>query len=447
MNVFPLQRVGNSAPGNFKTRIRHRRITDNIELDGSCRIGNQLVCPLLFLIQETYRERGLQIEHGKAVRTKFRHVIYTHLQGYRIRVRHVREERIVRTAVQREPSQTDARRVKRLRRVRTAEDINKRNIRKRIRRHREIDFARLGQVTRQRELQHVRARSKGTVPHNRDRINYKASHVRIDFDSSDSSRQNFHAIRRNPVVIAKQHKHGLRKRRIDMRRTRHVTADRFVHEQLQDGILDGPVNRRFFHRIISLLRLQVDGRTHLEIRTRCVAFREENVERVFAPFDKLQRRVVLPDCIQVHASLYRAVAPANINDKAVIDKDPDVIIATEFEILSLHVLELRRDLHRKAVIVATPANLPVKFRIRYCSRRIEILEIVNRIKSWIDCIVAVAFLVREVRLPKAFFVQGQTNIAAHTVLVFIARGILRNHLRNKPLLDFVRSRTLVPRIN
>ena len=141
------------------------------------------------------------------------------------------------------------------------------------------------------------------------------------------------------------------------------------------------------------------------------------------------------------------MAPANVHDKAVIDKDPDVIVTTELEVLPLHVLELRRDLHRKTVIVTAPANRPVKLRVRYRPCRIEILEIVNRIKSRIDGIVAVAFLVREVRLPKAFFVQRQTNITAHAVLVFIARGILRDHLRDKPLLDFVRRRALVPRIN
>ena len=288
MNAFPFQGIGNSTSGNFKTRIRHRRIADNIELDGSSRIGNQLVRPLLFLVQETYRERSFQIQNCKAVRTKFRHIEYAHLQRYRIRIRHMREERIVRTAVQREPPQTDSRRVKYLERISSIENIDKRNIRKRVRRHREINFTGLRQVARQRELQHVGARSKRTVPHNSDGIYHETRHVRLNFDSRNGSRQNFHAVRRNPFVIAIQHKHGLRKRRINMRRTRHVTADRFIHKQLQNGILDCTVGSRFLYRIVTLLRLQVDRGAHLEIRARRIAFREENVERVFAPFDKLQ---------------------------------------------------------------------------------------------------------------------------------------------------------------
>ena len=61
------------------------------------------------------------------------------------------------------------------------------------------------------------------------------------------------------------------------------------------------------------------------------------------------------------------MAPADIHDKAVVDIDPHVVVAAELEILTFHVLELRRDLHRKAVIVVTPANVPVELRIRNLS--------------------------------------------------------------------------------
>ena len=71
--------------------------------------------------------------------------------------------------------------------------------------------------------------------------------------------------------------------------------------------------------------------------------------------------------------------------------------------------------------MAAAANVPVKLRIRNLSCRIEILEIVNRIKSRIDGIVAVAFLVRKVRLPKTFFVQRQADVSTNAVLVFVAR--------------------------
>ena len=260
------------------------------------------------------------------------------------------------------------------------------------------------------------------------------------------SRQNFHTVRRNPFVIAEQHKERLRQRRINVSRAGHVAADGFIHEQLQNGILDCSIGRRLFHRIIRFLRLQVDGGTHLEVRTRRIAFREEYVERIFAAFDKLQRRIVLPYRIQVHATLDRAMAPANIYDKTVVDKDPYVIVPAEFKVLAFHVLELRRNLHRKAVIVTAAAYFPVELRIGNRPRRIEILEIVNRIESRIDGIVAVAFLVRKVRLPKTFFVQRQADVTTNTVLVFVARRILCNHLRNEPLFNFVCRRAQVPRV-
>ena len=88
------------------------------------------------------------------------------------------------------------------------------------------------------------------------------------------------------------------------------------------------------------------------------------MERVFTTFNQLERRIIFANRIQVHATFNRAMATADIDDKAVVDKHPHIIIATEFKVLPLHIPELRRNLHSKAVIVLTALDIPVKLRIQ-----------------------------------------------------------------------------------
>jgi hypothetical protein len=57
------------------------------------------------------------------------------------------------------------------------------------------------------------------------------------------------------------------------------------------------------------------------------------------------------------------VATADVHHQAVVDVDPHVVIAAELEILARNVLELRRNLHREAVIVAAATHVPVELRI------------------------------------------------------------------------------------
>ena len=194
-----------------------------------------------------------------------------------------------------------------------------------------------------------------------------------------------------------------------------------------------------FHREVALFRLQVDGGTHLEVRTRRVPFREEYVERIDLAFLK-------PHRIEVHRTFHRVMAPADIHRKAVVDKHPHVIVTAELKVLPRNVLELRRNLHREAVIVPAAAHVPVEFRVLHRLRGIQVLEIVNRVESRVQRVVAVV-LVRKIRKPEPFLVKRQINIATSRIRVFLARGIGRHHLRHKPFFNLVRRGTLVPRIN
>ena len=194
-----------------------------------------------------------------------------------------------------------------------------------------------------------------------------------------------------------------------------------------------------FHREVALFRLQVDGGSHLEVRARRVPFREENMERIDLAFNK-------PHRIEVHRAFHRVVAPAYIHRETVVDKHPHVIVTAELEVLPRNVLELRRNLHREAVVVPAAAHVPVEFRVLYRLRGIQVLEIVNRVESRVQRVVAVV-LVRKVRKPEPFLVKRQVDIAAGRIRVFLAHGIGRHHLRHEPLLNLVRRRTLTPRIN
>ena len=195
---------------------------------------------------------------------------------------------------------------------------------------------------------------------------------------------------------------------------------------------------RDFARQVSLLRLQVDGRAHLEVRTRRIAFREENMERVFLAFDK-------PHRIEVHRTLFRIMATADIHHQAVIDKHPNVIVAAELEILPAYILELRRNLHRKTVVVVTAANIVVVLRIPYRMRLVQKLEIVNRVEPRMFRVVTVR-RVRNVGQPESLFVERQVDIAANRVRVRGTAGIHPDHLRYKPLFNLVRRRAHLPRV-
>ena len=200
----------------------------------------------------------------------------------------------------------------------------------------------------------------------------------------------------------------------------------------------GAISIRFHLREISPLRLQVDGGAHLEVRTCGIAFREEYMERIFYAFGESKR-------IQVDSPFDWTVATANIHYQAVIDIHPHVVIAAEFKILTLHILELGRNLHGETVIVllATSSQLvvPVKLRILYRLRGIEIFQVIDREKS------AIFVRLRNVGEPETFLVQGQVDIAANSVGILLTGRIGRHHLRNKPLLDFVGSRAFAPRIH
>ena len=74
------------------------------------------------------------------------------------------------------------------------------------------------------------------------------------------------------------------------------------------------------------------------------------------------------------------------------------------------------------------------------------MQVINRIKTRIYRIVAIAFLVRKVSKPKTFFIQRQTNIAANAIFVRRPLRISRHHLRDKPLFNFMSGRALPPRI-
>ena len=70
---------------------------------------------------------------------------------------------------------------------------------------------------------------------------------------------------------------------------------------------------------------------------------EEKIFEAYELSDKDTER------IQVHRTLDRAVATADVHHQAVVDVDPHVVVTAELEILPRNVLELRRNLHRETV--------------------------------------------------------------------------------------------------
>ena len=216
-------------------------------------------------------------------------------------------------------------------------------------------------------------------------------------------------------------------------------------------VLDGTIRVFLLFREISPLRLQVDRGAHLEVRPRRVAFGIENVERISFTLDQLQTRIVLADGIQVHGAFFGVMAAADIHHQAVVNKHPHVVIAAELEILSLHVLELRRHLHGVAVVVlaALMFLVLVVLRVRNLARRIrriEILEIVNRIETRMQGIAAGTIeRLRNVGQPETFLVHGQVDIATDGILVLVA--VHHNRFGNKPRLDFMGRRAHSPRIH
>ena len=161
------------------------------------------------------------------------------------------------------------------------------------------------------------------------------------------------------------------------------------------------------------------------------------MERIFNAFGESKR-------IQVDSPFDRTMTSADIHDQAIIDVYPHVVIAAEFEVLPLHIFELGRNLHGETVIVllATSRQLvvPVELRVLYRFCRIEIFQVIDREKS------AIFVRLRNIGEPETFLVQGQVDIAAYTVRVFLAVCIDCHHLGNKPFFDFMSSRTLAPRI-
>ena len=111
MDVLPRNHIRHPAARNFETGISHRGVSNDIELGHSRRIRNDLIHPLLLLVQERNRERSREIQNGKAVLTKVCNIEHANLQRHRIRVRHMRKERVESTSVKRKPTQGNASRV------------------------------------------------------------------------------------------------------------------------------------------------------------------------------------------------------------------------------------------------------------------------------------------------------------------------------------------------
>ena len=153
----------------------------------------------------------------------------------------------------------------------------------------------------------------------------------------------------------------------------------------------------------------------------------ENMERIGFAFRKSKR-------IQIHLAGYSVVLPTDIDYKLVIDEHPHIVIAQKFKLLSLHVFELRLDLHGKAVVVASHdriAQYVVIHRIRHSLCAIQKQEIIQEEKS----------LFRAFRIflpkPKAVFCQREVEFTTGRVSIGIAGCILRNHFGKKPIVKMI----------
>ena len=179
------------------------------------------------------------------------------------------------------------------------------------------------------------------------------------------------------------------------------------------------------------------------------------MERIFTAFLQSETCIILTNCIKVNSAFHSFMNTADIHDEPVINKDPHVIVTTEFKVLSLHVLETCRNGHCITIVVlaginavspSPSGNIPVKFRILDCLCGIKIFKVIQREETRTYRIVAISRFIRVVRIPKTFLIKLEVNIHALGVCVFRTGSILSHHLRNKPLFDFVGSSALVPRI-
>ena len=94
-----------------------------------------------------------------------------------------------------------------------------------------------------------------------------------------------------------------------------------------------------------VIRLQVNGGSHHEIRLGCMAFCIEDVERIVDTFLKSER-------VEVHCAKDLRVLATDIHNEAVVDEHPHVVVTVEFKVLARNVFERGLNLHGETEIVS-----------------------------------------------------------------------------------------------
>ena len=190
--------------------------------------------------------------------------------------------------------------------------------------------------------------------------------------------------------------------------------------------------------------LQVYGGSHLEVGTGGIAFREEDVERIFLALFQLEFGVVLPDGVQIYGTFFGVVTTADVHYQTLVDEHPHVVVATELKVLSFDVGEFRGNLHGKAVVVLAARYVIVVLGVLYRLCGIKVFQVVKGEESRMFCVVAVVLRVCDVCKPEAFLVHFQVDVAAYGVGIFFPVCVRGDNLGCEPAFNFMSSCATFP---